>query len=269
MQHSEWFSEFTNLKQRGADTLTEQERRLRRLPMQDIHTLESVFQPRQDGFTTAVSAKHHAELKRALHAKGDLDPIAVMKIGGDWYCLDGHHRLEAYRRAGGRRTHVPVRIFEGSLEDAFRFAVETNAPDKLNLSQEDKKEAAWRMLLLGVSFRQINQTTTISKGTIHNMDQARQQVREQWPLIVVETWKWEDVKRLLKRGMPTDRGDGWKDVKVKEWAQSLARHFKGLPSQHPAVFADAFLRYDPAGARAVAAEIQRRARSADDREADF
>ncbi|OQW31418.1 MAG: hypothetical protein A4E20_03800 [Nitrospira sp. SG-bin2] len=268
MQHNDWHSVFQTLKQRGVDTLTDQERKLRRLPIQKIKTVEAVFQPRQAAFSTAASAKHHAELKRALQAKGELDPIVVMKVGGAWYCLDGHHRLKAYQQAGGRRTHVPVNVFEGSLEDAFRFTVESNAPDKLNLSTEDKKEAAWRMLLLGLPFRQINHATTVSKGTIHNMDQARQRVREQWPSAAVESWTWENVKRLLNTRAAEGAGDGWKAVKAKEWAQALARHFKGLPSQHPQIFADAFLRYDPAGARAVAAEIQRRAVT-EECEADF
>jgi uncharacterized ParB-like nuclease family protein len=120
IQQSGWHNVFQTLKQRGVDPLTETERKLRRLPIQEIKTLETVFQPRQMDGATVESGKHLGELKRALQAKGELDPITVLKVGGEWLCLDGHHRLEAYRQAGGRRTHIPVRVFGGNLEDAFR-----------------------------------------------------------------------------------------------------------------------------------------------------
>lgn len=255
MEQSGWYYVFQTLKQRGADSLTDNERKLRRLPIREIKTIETVFQPRQMDKATAESGKHLGELKRALLAKGDLDPIAVWKVGGEWLCLDGHHRLEAYRQAGGRRTHVPVRIFCGSLEDAFRLTVESNAPDKLNLTPDDKREAAWRMLLLGFSFRQINQATTISKGTIHNMDKAKQRVREVCPSVIVEVWTWKKVKELLSN-TGGERNETWKDVKAKEWAKQLARTFNGLPSQHPRIFAKALLTYDAETAKAIAEEVR-------------
>jgi uncharacterized ParB-like nuclease family protein len=267
MRGNGWHHVFQTLKQRGVDPLTDNERKLRRLPIQEIKTLEAVFQPRQMNEATAESGKHLGELKRVLQAKGELDPITVLKAGGEWLCLDGHHRLEAYRQAGGRRTHIPVRVFSGSLEDAFRLTIESNAPDKLNLTPDDKREAAWRMLLLGFSFRQINQATTISKGTIHNMDKAKQRVQEGWPSVVLEEWTWRDVKNLLN-GEAGGRSDMWKEAKAREWARQIARTFSGLPSEHPRIFAQALLTYNAETAKAIAEEVRRLA-GADGEEADF
>ena len=267
MRANDWHHVFQTLKQRGVDPLTDSERKLRRLPIQEIKTLETVFQPRQMDGATAESGKHLGELKRALQAKGELDAITVLRVGGEWLCLDGHHRLEAYRQAGGRRTHIPVRVFSRGLEDAFRLTIESNAPDKLNLTPDDKREAAWRMLLLGFSFRQINQATTISKGTIHNMDKARHQVQAGWPSVVMEEWTWRDVKDLLNKGAG-ERNDMWKEAKAKEWARQLARTFSGLPSQHPRIFAQALLAYDAETAKAIAEEVRRLA-GRDGEETDF
>jgi ParB-like chromosome segregation protein Spo0J len=207
------------------------------------------------------SGKHLKELRRALCAKGALDAITVFKIGGEWFCIDGHHRLEAYRQAGGRRTHIPVRVFQGSLAEAFSYSIAANAPDKLNLSRDDKYESAWRMVLLGVyTVRQINASTTVSNGTIQNMTEAAKTVGQQWPLSPVEDFSWSQVKHLLRSGMPKEN-TMWQEAKVKEWAKKLARSFNGVPNKHPKLFAQALLLYDRGTAQSIAYEIQRQTES--------
>src|SRR5690606_3390165 len=82
-----------------------------------IRSCPAVFQPRggqdEDDY-------HVRELTRALKAGGaaaKLDPILVMGIGRDVYCVDGHHRLAAYRQAEASGS-IPVEWFGGTLDDA-------------------------------------------------------------------------------------------------------------------------------------------------------
>lgn len=266
MKVSGWHEAFQALLAKGADTLTEQERQLRRLPMADVKTLEAVFQPRQFDESTSESGKHLDVLKRALQPGIELDPITVFKVGGEWLCVDGHHRLEAYRQVGGKRTHVPVKVFEGSVEDAFRFCIEANAPDKLNLTREDKLEAAWKMVLLvpAYTYREISRATTAALGTVHNMARALKDAQKRFPTAAVEGWTWRQVKELVGRGQDTN--NMWQTMKAKEIAKQLAKSFCGLPKQHPRVFAMGLCRYDPEAALAIAEEVTRQVAQAGSRE---
>lgn len=255
MKETTWFAEFQTLKSRGVDPLTDRERDLRRLPIEAIRTLEAVFQPRQLADDEAASGKHLGELKRVLQEQGYLDPITVLKVGGEWFCIDGHHRVEAYRQCEGRRTHIPVRIFSGTLEEAVRASIEVNAPDKLNLTKDDKLEAAWRLVVLGTeSVAQIGKTTTIAERSVQRMRRGLERVRTLHPSQPFETWTWARVKELL-RGELKEGQSMWHDVKAKEWAKTLARTFCGLPSEHPRVFAQALLKYNAEAAKAIAEEI--------------
>lgn len=262
MKTTTWFSQFHTLKSRGVDPLMDSERGLRRLPIEAIRTLEAVFQPRQLADDEAASGKHLGELKRVLLGGGSLDPITVLKVGGEWVCIDGHHRLEAYRQSDGRRTHIPVKVFSGTLEEALRTSIEVNAPDKLNLTKEDKLEAAWRLVVLGEgsavapgsSVAQISKTTTIAERSVQRMRRGLERARALHPSQPFETWTWARVKELL-RGELKEGQTMWHDVKAKEWAKTLARTFCGLPSEHPRVFAQALLKYDAEAAKAIAEEI--------------
>lgn len=268
-----WTEAFQQLKAQwaGCGVLSSAEKHTRRLPINSVQTLESVFQPRLLDDSLGDSGKHIGELVRTLDAQGALEPIAVIKLREDkWLCIDGHHRLTAYQQAKGRRTHIPVRVFQGSLEEAYQYSVRANVPNKLNLTHDDKLEAAWRMLLMGVySFGAINQTTTISKGTVHNMQRTLEQAKARWPASAFETWTWKKVKELFRRGVNQPQREGWEAVKTKELAKQLAKAFNGVPNQHPRLFAGALLLYDRQTAVAVANEIQRQTAAASDTTSDF
>ena len=254
MQQSDWYRVFQTLKQRGVDTLTDQERKLRRLPIQAIKTVEAVFQPRHSGDESA-SGKHLEELKRVLHDRGVLDPIVVMKLGGEWVCIDGHHRLEAYRQSEGKRTHVPMKVFTGTVGEALKASVATNAPDKLNLSKDDKLESAWRLVLLKEdSVARISQITTISERTIQHMRRTLEQIRKEHPSVAFEEWPWRKIKELLRGHLKGDQTI-WQEAKAREWAKQLAKSFSGLLREYPTVFAQALLQYNPETARIIAEDV--------------
>lgn len=261
MRQNDWLQAFQTLKQRGIDPLTDNERKLRRLPIRDIKTLEEIFQPRQLE-EQAASGKHIGELRRILQNRVPLDPITVMKIGGEWFCIDGHHRLQAYQQeqqGGSRKTHLPIKVFRGTLEEALQTSIKVNAPDKLNLTKEDKLEGAWKLVLLGgLSVSQTAKTASVSEKTIHRMRHGLKTVREKHPSAPVETFTWEQVKHILLNGEPKkEPPQGWEDAKARELAKSLAKTFNGVPKQCPRIFALGLCKYDSDAAQVIAEEVLR------------
>jgi hypothetical protein len=86
-------------------------------------------------------------------------------MGSEWFCIDGHHRLEAYRQIGTNRP-VPVEVFQGRLSQAVEKASKRNSKDKLPMSSTDKMEAAWRLDVLGeFSKREVMEATGASDGS--------------------------------------------------------------------------------------------------------
>jgi hypothetical protein len=126
------------------------------LSLSDIHVSDGLFQPRFDSIAYAPgrSEAHIADLTRPVKAGGDLDALTVAAFGNDWYLLDGHHRLAAYR-AGGRTEPVPVRALTTDLRGTARiaWAVEASFADNkkstLNISSADKADGAWRAVAGG------------------------------------------------------------------------------------------------------------------------
>ncbi|WP_312795458.1 hypothetical protein [Tianweitania sp.] len=95
---------------------------------------------------------HAKVLGRALQAKPDeealLDPITVYEIAGADYCVDGHHRLAAYR-AHRRGFKVPVVRIGGSLADALVESGRANSRHFLPLSHTQRQALAWKFVVIG------------------------------------------------------------------------------------------------------------------------
>lgn len=92
--------------------------------------------------------------------------------------MDGHHRLEAYKLKaaehggrGKRLTYIPVKVLDAdTLTDAFDDAVEGNSRDRLNMTKDERFEAARQRVVLGVaSASRISEVTTISERTVCTM----------------------------------------------------------------------------------------------------
>src|SRR5262245_13543196 len=57
-----------------------------------------LFQPREFGYgTRSVDPDWVKELARRIGIHGELDPVLVIRLGKEWVCVDGHHRIAAYR----------------------------------------------------------------------------------------------------------------------------------------------------------------------------
>jgi hypothetical protein len=109
------------------------DRRVHQVPLDDLLPADS---PRTGGEDTG-----HAQ---ALAACGDpLPPLLVHRA--TMRVIDGTHRLLAARLR--RQPTVAVRFFDGSAEDAFVLAVESNTLHGLPLTLADRTAAAARILV--------------------------------------------------------------------------------------------------------------------------
>lgn len=243
---------FAILQRHGVASLTAVEQKLRRLPIAELCVIPEVFQPRQDVGVTAAHGKHLAELVRVLRAGKELTAIRVLKINTlGWVVVDGHHRFQAYGLAGGKRTHAPVSVLDGTLEEALRVSVAENAPDTLNMSLTDKREAAFRMVVLGIySQAVISNAAGVSESTVDRMRSSLASVRKAHPLVPWETRSWADVKWTV-RG-ECGGGGMWKDRLAQRVARDLTKHFKGTAKDTPALFAAGLILHDLDAAEAIA-----------------
>jgi hypothetical protein len=147
---------------------TEPPARPARLPLGSIKEMPEVYQPR-DG----IADFHITELVKAIDRVGDLDPITVMMVGDQCVLINGHHRLEAYRRAKRKPKDVPVRYFDGDPLQALIEAGSENGKVRLNLTSRERQDFAWRLVLTGLLTRpQIEEAAGISRAQVTLMRKA-------------------------------------------------------------------------------------------------
>jgi hypothetical protein len=214
-----------------------------RLPPTALDTVPAVFQPR-----LAEQEFHVKELARAIRSQPAadrvLDPVLVAAFGRKFVCIDGHHRLLAYAEAGLTEP-IPVEYFEGTLEDAMREAALRNSKDRLPMTNEEKLEAAWRLVQMGKhSKADMAKATGASQRTIATMRKVLAQlhmpeVAGDWGggRTIPETWK--EARGLLSADEAREFTDEAREAQVRDWARRIGRHFGNRVSAQPDVFADA------------------------------
>ena len=119
-----------------------------KLKPQDIGFRLALFQPREFlGGLKKTDGKTVKDLAHSIGIYGELDPVLVIKFGEEFVCVDGHHRLEAYKKT--KRTQpIKCEWFPGSVQQAVDESMRRNAKTKLNVPKEDKMEEAWKRVLL-------------------------------------------------------------------------------------------------------------------------
>nr|WP_268844429.1 ParB N-terminal domain-containing protein [Streptoalloteichus hindustanus] len=101
-----------------------------------ISSLVPADSPRTGG----VDPEH---VRRLADSDSPFPPIVVQQ--GTLRVIDGMHRLRASALRGD--SHIQVRFFQGTNEDAFALAVRLNASHGLPLSRSDRVNAASRILV--------------------------------------------------------------------------------------------------------------------------
>ncbi len=234
------------------------------LPLAKIKFAASVLQPRLFEGERAQSEDHIRELSKIIRNDEAhmLDPVVVWWSGKHWRCLDGHHRVLAYKRLAEDKkapivvTEVPVEVFSGPLDDAIREATRLNAKIKLNMSFDDRRERAWRLVTLndGQTIEDIAKLTGVGQRTVSNMRATLRKLRDDRKLWIDTGFdtvphdplflSWEQAINIAKGKKPEiDKGEEWVKAEAKALAGKLSRHFNTALSDKPAVTAMALRRY--------------------------
>ncbi|RSM44431.1 streptomycin biosynthesis protein [Amycolatopsis balhimycina DSM 5908] len=94
------------------------------------------------GGSPRLGGENPEHVEMLVAASASLPPIVVHRP--TMRVIDGMHRLRAAMLAG--RTTIAVRFFDGTEDDAFILAVESNIAHGLPLSSADRRRAAERIV---------------------------------------------------------------------------------------------------------------------------
>lgn len=155
------------------------------LEIGSIIELPSLFQPR--GWSLEMwagnSVEHVRRMARVLKGGKALDPLLVMSFGNEWYLVDGHHRLAAYREAKWVAP-IPVVALQSALSGIARVSLAEdeslaqNSKNTLNLNDREKTDAAWRAIVARpvMSKRDTSKQYEVSKSSVANMRRVKQEL---------------------------------------------------------------------------------------------
>jgi hypothetical protein len=168
-----------------------------RLAVDDILIDTALFQPREFSYGwKEADPKHVERLARAVRAVGELDPISVVKLKDKWFCVDGHHRLEAYKL---EERKEPIDCFWATgetLRDVIVSAMKANSKVSLSLDNTARQNAAWTLTLLGgMSKRQLVETGLVGEGQVARMRRVAKAFTEPGPVM-------DRLRQLTRRGDP-------------------------------------------------------------------
>ncbi|WP_029585299.1 ParB/RepB/Spo0J family partition protein [Bradyrhizobium sp. URHD0069] len=199
-----------------------------RLKVSEIMTDTSIFQPREFSYGWRdVDKGHVAKLAKAISISGELDPISVVKLWrGQWYVVDGHHRLAAYKDQKWKEPIECVWLSGESLQAVTADALQVNNKVLLTLDNTTRQNAAWRYTLLGgLSQKQVAVACNVSKRQVGNMRAVLKAFKEPGPV--------RDRLRARFPGGPTDadwltalltfNGATEQTIDLEKKAQRLAR----------------------------------------------
>jgi hypothetical protein len=218
----------------------------------EIQVRPELFQPREFSFGLHKTDEDHVKkLARAIGIQGELDPIVVIKLGKRFVCVDGHHRLEAYKSEKWTRT-IRCEWFAGSVREAVDESVSRNAKDRLNFLQADRLEQAWKRVLLGWGSKaQIVQLFGVGDGTVAHMrrvmlrgrekSELGNEFRRQLGLSLMET-SWAQAKLVYQGAEATEVDD---ELRAERLARRINSRLTNLLSRDPKVTARALELYDP------------------------
>lgn len=222
------------------------------LKLTSIKLLPAVFQHRNPADHS--SQRHIRELTEAVRAHGDLAPVTVWWSGKAWACLDGHHRIEAYRRAGRWQGEIPVTAFQGSPSEALALAAQANTQDKLPMTKQEKTRAGWRLVCMGGGLSKATQARAagVSERLIADMRATRLRLESKGLTpeeIAGMTWMEAKNRDAGREGEP------WTEEQAEQRAQEMATAIrKALGStaeRQPHVFARAVAIYSTELARGL------------------
>jgi ParB-like chromosome segregation protein Spo0J len=189
--------------------------KVRHAPLSSLSLNEHDFQIRDFDANTRAnrraqgyqSAKLIEELVGRIRENGTaLDALVVFPCpDGCFEVVDGHHRYRAYSKTLAASTEIPVQEFLGTRQEARMYAVLHNGKSRLNMTDAERMEAAWRLIALapalftGRTQRAIATELSVSATSINRMLKKRGELEEAHggPLPSDhEVGRWKEMDRL-------------------------------------------------------------------------
>jgi len=213
----------------------------RHLPLQTLKT-DDTFQPREarmvpfkdQARVERRSEEHIGTMRLALEAAVgiQLEPVLVAEVDGALFVVDGHHRLNAYKRA--KRETIPARVYPMDQQRAVLVSKLVNCTDRaLEMHSEQKLDAAWQYLAAvtrrgahglpkGESCKTVAGRFGIGHGSVHRMLKK---------LTKVNPRDWKSDALDSGTGFPR-----WRKVREagSDWKQDLSEMDMDQITQHEA-----------------------------------
>ena len=215
------------------------------LPLLKIKLIPEVFQHRKH--VPWKSEPHIKTLAQAIQNNQLLEPVTVWWSGKHWICIDGHHRLAAYKSIHYDYQDIPVIVFEGSVDEAIKKAALGNTKDKLQMTSQEKIEAAWRLTIASKTFSKVDVTeaTGVSDGTVASMRRVKRILLEQDPERDLSELLWISAMALAKgKTLEIVNLDEKLEKEAEKLAAILAKNLPPQTRKAPEVFARAIEIYD-------------------------
>ncbi len=216
------------------------------LPWAAIEVIPEVFQQRR--IDAEVSGDHVQDMARAIKrgprgaAQAHLEPITIFWVGDAWACVDGHHRMEAYRKVK-HPAPIPVQVLRGAtLGGAVQASLAGNIKGKLRMTKRCMSEAAWRFTLEGaMSKATIKALAGVDESTVAIMRRTLKEFRAAHPEVPPEDMTWAKMRHWK---LPAAELDG-KTPEQQKAEQLLRRTEKHLQGVSPTVLLLALGMHDP------------------------
>ena len=159
------------------------------IDIRTITTNEQLFQNR-----CSLNMDHVNRIAANIDIKVlQANPITLYKHGGQNIVLSGHHRYAAAKQA--KLTHLPCTFFQGTLSEAQKFALDSNAGNLQETFFERAKK--YRLLLKSLSINEV--LNEIKK--VHTKDAI--QILE-FSLLPENSIPIQELKQFQNAGISTD-----------------------------------------------------------------
>jgi hypothetical protein len=198
------------------------------LARNSIRVASQVFQWRIPKRNMLPSDDHIFRMAQALlQQRKPLTPIIVFSVGEMFYVMDGHHRIAAYDTARWTKA-IPAKVFQGSLEAAWRSALGRNSHDKLPMTQEDKTAAAWRVVKKADprdSISGIMALTGVAKGTVNSMRAVWRTINDgkHGDAKELQALTWAKARRVAEGRQDDMELEDWRAREADELVKALHR----------------------------------------------
>ncbi|WP_095202897.1 ParB/RepB/Spo0J family partition protein [Mesorhizobium carmichaelinearum] len=219
------------------------------LALDEITLMPELFQPRE------ISEKHIADLARTIQNFGKVEPVTVLPVGPRAVLVDGHHRIEAYRRVG-TVAGIPVQYFQGTPQEAVLEAGRANSQVKLPMASRERQDYAWRLVQLDQhSKAEIAKAAGVSVAQVGNMRAVGKRLGQD-AFNYPSWWRAREAAEGPAEEMSEGDRQQWKEELAQRFADRLAKEFSTSMAKHPEVAAMALATYFGRKLPEVVAELR-------------